>query len=162
VFVRNSSRYPTHEVQALVACAIEGTDAADVEVHVRNSKGRFSGTAHFARPRRLRLQPSTRWLIVARIGSPDKFPILKHRYPGLKTAPQYDILDWREAMVLIVAHELRHVQQFRARAEWIELQRTLPPSARSRPLGEARFSEVACEKWAVQQLAHYRTGAGRR
>jgi hypothetical protein len=155
VFVRNSSRYPDDEVLRLTACAAYGVDTSDVEVHIRNSKGRFSGTAHFAWSSRLRLQPATRWLVIARIGSPNQFPILKHRYPGLKTAPQYDIRDWREAVVLIVAHELRHVQQFRARSEWIEAQRALHPAVRGRPRGDARFSEVACEHWALERLAQY-------
>jgi hypothetical protein len=160
VFLRNSSCYPSDEVARLVALAGEGIDSADVEVHVRNSKGRFSGTAHFARPRRLRLQAETRWLIVARIGAPKRFPILRHRYPGLKTAPRYDILDWREAVVLVVAHELRHVQQFRARAEWIAEQNRLPAADRSRPRGNARFSEVACELWAFERLQAYRAMIG--
>ncbi|MCL5999346.1 MAG: hypothetical protein M1546_25275 [Chloroflexi bacterium] len=152
MYVRNRSRYPTGEVQQLLAVAAEGIDTADVEVHIRNSKGCFSGTAFFARPRRLRLQPATRWLIVARIGVPDRFPILQHHYPGLKTAPRYDIMNWCEAVVLIVAHELRHVQQFRARAEWISVQRSLQPRTQVRPSGEARFSEVVCERWAVARL----------
>src|SRR5690242_14068927 len=115
MFVRNSSRYPTDEVEQLVAHGAWGIDTDDIEIHVRNSKGSFSGTAYFAKPRRLRLQSQTRWLVVARIGEPRRFPIHRHRYPGLKTAPRYDILDWREAVILIVAHEVRHVQQFRAR-----------------------------------------------
>lgn len=161
MFVRNSSPYPADEVQRLVNLAVEGIDTADVEVHIRNSKGRFSGTAHYARPRRLRLQPQTRWLVIARIGAPDRFPILEHRYPGLKTAPRYDIRDWREAVVLIVAHELRHVQQFRARAAWVDAQNRLPAADRGRPHGEARFSEVACERWACERLMAYRASGVR-
>ena len=72
---------------------------------------------------------------MVRIGAPAHFPIQEHRYPGLKTAPQYDIRSWQEALVLVTAHELRHQQQFRS--GW-------------------RMGEVDAERWALERLLEYR------
>lgn len=61
-----------------------------------------------------------------------------HPYGGL-SSPRIDYADWREAMVAVTAHELRHTLQFAT---------------------GARASEVDCERWALAVLEQYRAGRG--
>ena len=116
---------PHEEVTALVRLAAEGTEPGDVSVWVKNCSRAFAGRAYFGARH-----------CVVRIGHPRQFPIEKHRYPRLKTAPIYDLRTWQEALVVVTAHELRHQEQFR--------------------FGR-RTSEIDAERWALQRLEAYRT-----
>jgi hypothetical protein len=115
---------PAEEVARLVLLASEGIDHDMLSVWVKNCSRAFAGRAYFEACH-----------CVVRIGRPSHFPIRRHHYPRLKTAPVYDIESWQEALVLVTAHELRHQEQFR--------------------LGHPR-SEVDAERWALTRLAAYR------
>ena len=136
MIVKNTSRYPTDEVERLVAFAAKGTDSTDVEVHVKNSKWVFAGRAwhNIGRNRIINVSEGVNDLVVIRVGSPDKFPI-EFSYPRLKTTPRYMISDWREAIVCLTAHELYHIRQRRT---------------------GKRASEVKAERWALRKLLAYR------
>ena len=61
--------------------------------------------------------PRPQYLIVCRIGAPEKFPYQSKGYPRRKIEngcwPTPEFADWQEALVFLVAHELMHIQQFR-------------------------------------------------
>ncbi len=122
--LRITLRQSHDEVAKLVAMAAAGVDHDDLSVWVKNCSYAFAGRAYFG----------VRHCVV-RIGRPEHFPIRSHHYPGLKTAPVYDLESWQEALVLVTAHELRHQEQFR--------------------LGQPR-SEVDAERWALVRLEAYR------
>ncbi len=115
---------PHDEVAQLVALAAEGIDHDALSVWVKNCSHAFAGRAYFAAAH-----------CVVRIGKPSYFPIHNHHYPGLKTAPMYDLGTWQEAVVLVTAHELRHQEQYRR---------------------GYRKSEVDAERWALTRLLAYR------
>jgi hypothetical protein len=125
VRLRITLAQPEVEVAALVRLAAQGIDPGDVSVWVKNCNRAFAGRAYF----------EARHCVV-RIGHPSCFPIKRHHYPRLKTAPTYDLDSWQEALVVVAAHELRHQEQFR--------------------FGR-RASEVDAERWAVERLEAYRT-----
>jgi hypothetical protein len=115
---------PTAEVRELVELAAEGIDTDGLSVWVKNCSRAFAGRAYFEAKH-----------CVVRIGGPVHFPIRRHHYPRLKTAPIYDLNSWQEALVLVTAHELRHQQQYRH--GW-------------------RRSEVDAERWALNRLSAFR------
>jgi hypothetical protein len=115
---------PAAEVRALVELAAEGIDTEGLSVWVKNCSRAFAGRAYFEAQH-----------CVVRIGGSRHFPIRRHHYPRLKTAPVYDLNSWQEALVLVTAHELRHQQQYRH--GW-------------------RRSEVDAERWALDRLSAFR------
>jgi hypothetical protein len=124
VRLRITLKQPHAEVLRLVAIAAEGIDCGDVSVWVKNCSHAFAGRAYFGARH-----------CVVRIGRPAHFPLRDHHYPGLKTAPVYDLETWQEALVLVTAHELRHQEQHR--------------------LGRPK-SEIDAERWAIARLEAYR------
>jgi len=119
---------PREEVAALVTLASEGIQLEAVSVWVKNCSRAFAGRAYMELG-----------YCVVRIGGAAHFPIREHRYPGLKTAPVYDIENWQEALVIVTAHELRHQEQYRMRV---------------------RASEIDAERWALERLEAYREARG--
>lgn len=73
--------------------------------------------------------------ILLRIGPDSDFPV-EAKYPGLVTAPTFEMRDWVEGLVAIAAHEFAHSRQFRA---------------------NTRRSEVEAERIAVYVLEKFRT-----
>ncbi|MBS7622269.1 hypothetical protein KEJ39_01160 [Candidatus Bathyarchaeota archaeon] len=134
--IKNTSRYPTDEVEQLVRFASRGIDSSRVEVHVKNSKRVFAGRAwhNIGRNMVINVAEDITDLLVVRVGSPTNFPF-EFSYPRLKTAPRYMIQDWREAVVCLTAHELYHIKQRRT---------------------GRRASEVRAERWALKRLLEYR------
>jgi hypothetical protein len=111
-----------------VEVAAEGVRLDAVSVWVKNCSRAFAGRAY----------REERYCVV-RIGRASQFPILNHHYPGLKTAPSYDIKSWQEALVIVAAHELRHQEQFHHRVP---------------------ASEIDAEHWALSRLEAYRAVRG--
>jgi hypothetical protein len=122
--LRVTLKQPFEEVRELVELAAEGMDTRGLSIWVKNCSRAFVGRAYREAAH-----------CVVRIGADRNFPIRDHTYPGLKTAPIYDIESWQEAVVVVTAHELRHQQQFRM--GW--------PA-----------SEVDAERWALGRLETYR------
>jgi hypothetical protein len=116
VDVKSTSKYPREEVEFLIRFAHGGRETGPVAVNVKNSQHAYRGRAYSYMPdasNRTRSKTRGRYLVVVAIGTPDKFPKLGCRYPGLKTAPVYDLMTWQEAMVQVAAHEFTHCLQFR-------------------------------------------------
>ncbi len=134
--LKNTSRYPTVEVQRLVRLAAKGVDSSRVEVHVKNSKWIFAGRAwhNIGHNSIVSVADDVDDLVVIRVGSPDRFPI-EFQYPKLKTAPMYLISNWKEAIITLTAHELYHIKQKRT---------------------GKRASEVRAERWAFKRLQECR------
>ncbi len=134
--IKNTSKYPTAEVERLVKFAAKGVSTSRVEVHVKNSKRIFAGRSwhNVGSNRVIKVADYVDDLAIVRIGSSDNFPIV-FSYPRLKTAPKYTLRNWKEAIVSITAHELYHIKQRRT---------------------GKRLSEVKAEKWAFKKLEEYR------
>lgn len=130
----NTSHYPAKEVRKLVEIATKGVNTTKVAIHIRNSQYSYYGRAYFGVPSISRARGKAKWLMVVRIGAAHHFP-LKTKYPRLKTAPEFEMKSWKEAMVAVVAHEARHIQQFQR--GW-------------------RRSEIDAERYAVKRLEVYR------
>lgn len=62
-----------------------------------------------------------------------------YQYPGLKTAPRYDVRNWREHVISTIAHEAFHALEFHA--------------------GKSRCSEVLAERAAVKAINAWRADA---
>lgn len=129
----NDSRYPDEEVMSLVRFGLE---EIDVKGHgllaiVKNTKRppRWSARAHEADPARRipaysgtaydlyegipvahaeRMTRRERFLVVVRVGPPERFPIKPYRRNG----SLHDYRSWEEALVGITAHEGRHIQHY--------------------------------------------------
>ena len=137
MIVRNTSQYPSEEVESLVRFALKGTPKADeLEVHVRNSKYAFYGRIFASAADCTCDCDEQRFLIVVRIGDEKKFPYLSV-YPSHKRCEKYATVldDWKEALVKVIAHEGMHLRQ------WIE----------NKPMWEHQ-----AEKHAMATLTRYR------
>jgi hypothetical protein len=140
VVLDGAIRADPEELRRLVATGFAGVDASDVEVRVdraRSSRESFTGRAHGRRPPRLASHPDTRFLVHLRIPGVLRnraYP-KTYRYPRRTTAPAITVLDWRERLLTLVAHEAWHVHQFRT---------------------GLRRSEVAAERWALRTLEAWR------
>lgn len=128
-----TANYPIEEVKQLVKLASKGINHRNMTVFVKNSRHGFRGRAYYG----------TWWLngkrhqnhCVVAIGKPSHFPIKNHSYQGLKTAPVFDLNDWKEALVHVTAHELYHQRQF---------------------IRRKRNSEVEADRWGLKRLIEYR------
>jgi hypothetical protein len=131
--VRNTSRYPTDEVRALVSFAARDLDMRGVCVNVKNShRYAYGGYAYLGVPELSNAPASSEYLITLRLGAPDRFPVTPPRRRG---APPLRLACWREALVAVAAHEAWHIQQYR---------RELPRS------------EVACERFEAVAIERFR------
>ncbi len=134
--LRNTSQYPTEEVRKLVKWACAPIDMRRVCINVKNSSGSFAGRAYDYVPSISNAPASSEYLVTLRIGSPERFPLEEHRYPGKSDRfPSYDIRDWREALVFLAAHEAVHIEQFKE--------------------GKSH-SELRCEMFALKRLREFR------
>jgi hypothetical protein len=123
----NTSRYDTKLVRYIVRYAANCIDIGDVAINIKNSKHHYAGRAYPQIPPIspwIRKYPAPRYLIVCRIGKPEKFPYQSPGYPRRKIEnghwPTPLLADWQEALVFLVAHELLHIQQFRVGARCTE------------------------------------------
>ena len=137
MIVKNTSQYPSEEVESLVRFALKGVPHSDeLEVHVRNSKYAFYGRIFAGAADCTCECEEQRFLIVVRIGDEKHFPYFSV-YPGHKRCEKYSVVlhDWKEALVKVIAHESMHLKQ------WI----------RKKPMWEHQ-----AEKHAVTTLTKYR------
>lgn len=131
------------EVRRLVHDGFRGVEHGDVEVEVvraRESRLSFTGLAFWELPpaARRRGAPGIRYLVRLRLPGtlrnrayPKTF-----RYRGRKTAPWITVVDWRERLLALAAHEACHIRQFR---------------------GGLRRSEIEAERWAQAALEAWRS-----
>jgi hypothetical protein len=137
VIVKNSSKYPSDQVEDLVKFALKNVPhSEELEVHVKNSKHAFYGRIFASAEDYTCGCNSRRFLIVVRIGKAKHFPYLSV-YPDHKRCQKYAVMlnDWKEALVKVTAHEGMHLRQ------WID----------KKPMWEHQ-----AEKHAVMILDKYR------
>lgn len=136
VHMVNTSQYPAKVLQVLVRFSRDGRETGRVALNVKNSRRGWAGRAYESVPYiSARRNSGCNRLVVARIGPPSSFPVKEHHYPRLSTAPVYDLDDWMEALVHLLAHEFAHCEQF--------------------TLGQKR-SEIAAERSALRTLEKFR------
>lgn len=137
MWVRNTSGYPDDEVRELVEYACEGMPMTRVCVNVKRQgpRRRSFGRAYNGVPGPSNAPPTAEYLVT--VALPDEFDGVTFNAERRGSRwPVYRTHDWRELLVVVAAHEAKHVEQFRD----------------GRPL-----SEVACEHWARHRLSRYRT-----
>jgi hypothetical protein len=120
LMLHNTSRYNSKLVRRIIRHSAHNIEIGDVAINIKNSEYRYSGRAYPQIPGVSpwsRTYPRPRYLIVCRIGAPEKFPYQSQGYPRRKIEngcwPTPLFADWQEALVYLVAHELMHIQQFR-------------------------------------------------
>ena len=126
--VKTTIDYPIEEVKRLCAVASRGINHKGFTIWIKNSRHAYAGRAYLYRN-----------YAVVRVGRPEHYPLQAH-YRGLKRAPYFTLNNWQEAIVAVVAHELRHLQQYKLRKP---------------------RSEVDAERWAVKRLDAYRETIGK-
>ena len=131
--VKITLNYPKAEILKLVEFASIGINDRNITLAIKNSRYAFRGRAYHG-IWWLNGKKHKNYCVIA-IGKETHFPIKSHKYPRLRTAPTYDLNDWREALIICTAHELHHQKKFRTRK---------------------RNSEVDAERWAVKRLEAYR------
>jgi len=135
--VVNTSSFDTKELRRLITIATKGISLADTYVHIKNSSKSYGGMAYRSTPAISKSYDSfnepTR-LITVRIGK-NTYPLRKSYDWRYKTAPEFWAKNWQELFVLVMAHEARHIQQFRN--SW-------------------KCSEIDCEKYAGKRLDAFR------
>lgn len=120
---KNSSRYDPRLVRYIVKFAANLIPLDNVAVNIKNTPHAYAGRAYSQTPGISQFYGKAKYLVVCRIGPPDKFPHQCKGYPGRKPGPDWPtplLADWMEGLVYLVAHELMHVQQFRAKASCTE------------------------------------------
>jgi hypothetical protein len=129
------SRFPTGEVIDLVEFATADVDMHAVCINVKNTCSfACAGCAYDGVPEVSNAPPGSEYLVTIRLGPEREFPAaMAHR----KRSPPVEVACWREALVLVAAHEAKHIEQYRR--------------------GERR-SEVACERFAAWVLEVFRWG----
>jgi len=99
MIIRNTSRYPTAEIEALIHFAAEGLNTAGVCINVRNGSGTIAGYAYSKVPRISNAPKSCKYLVTLRIGAPDKFPCdnvrTYRRWVRVKDGENYAVSDVR-------------------------------------------------------------------
>jgi hypothetical protein len=135
VVVQNMSRFPTPEVVDLVEFATADVDMHGVCVNVKNTRAyACAGYAYDGVPEVSNAPPGSEYLVTIRLGPEATFPSeMAHR----KRSPAVEVACWREALVVVAAHEAKHIEQYRR--------------------GASR-SEVACERFAAWVLEVFRWG----
>jgi hypothetical protein len=133
VLVQNMSSFPTGEVTDLVEFATADVDMRAVCVNVKNTRSyACAGSAYDGVPEVSNAPPGSAYLVTIRLGPATEFPsTMAHR----KRSPPVDVACWREGLVMVAAHEAKHIEQYRR--------------------GQPR-SEVACERFAAWVLEIFR------
>lgn len=144
VKLKNTSRYPDDVVRQLITIALHGVDDRRLAVNVKNSRRPYRGRTYATVPSisPISAEPDIERLVTIGIGAPECFPLdtaigqpgALHGYGG-RRSPIITMIDWREALVAVAAHEARHVWQFQH---------------------EAPGSEIDAERFAAARLDEYR------
>lgn len=123
MIVRNTSSYPTEEVKKLVAFAAKGFNDSKVCINVKNNSRSYAGRAYRGIPSVSNAPSSSDYLVVVRIGKPDKFPCDDYySHKKYKRLTPFSMDTWQEALVTVTAHELTHIQQFKRRRPCSEVE----------------------------------------
>lgn len=178
MYLRNTSRYPTAEVRALVDFATRGVNLAKVAVHVKNSAGPLRGRAYMTVPRISSARAGAESLIVLAVGAKG-FPC-DNMVTRVVWGPWLELSEFQERNYPATgAHAIRWVGE-RQEARYGETIRH-PYGGKHSPLivvndwrealvtvaaHEARhihqyrhkrpLSEVDCERFAAKALERYR------
>jgi len=134
--VRNHTDLPTREVRKLISLAGNDLDfdRGVVWVDVRWTQ------PHHDRGNPYPASGHCEWPVYAslRIAKPEAYPLpwLDRGYVGLELG---DILDWRESLVAIAAHELKHLAEFQRGC-----------------VTRGRTMEGRCDAYAFSRLDFYR------
>lgn len=109
--ITNTSDYANAAVEPIVRWAAREleVDTYVEDVKVTACRGAFGGRCWGRR-------------VLLRVGSVERFPYRRAGYPGLKTAPQYDLADWRECLVMLCGHEFQHSRQYLANTPKSEIE----------------------------------------
>jgi hypothetical protein len=141
ITITNKSEYPTREVKKLVRKTLGYADITDgisvVVTHFQKKtwSGERTWMGGWYDPRKRE--------IVAKIVKPGWKPTAYYPYQRKpQVAPTFELRDWREQLVALVAHEAHHHRQ------------------RRRPKGN-RFVEVECDLAAYRAVQYLREDEGR-
>ena len=158
--LRNTSRYPTDRVRALVELGMAGVETSDVAVHVKNTRRKaYGGRAYRGVPR---LSPvSAAYLVTLHLGEPGRFPAT-NLVEVARWLPWGTTTDGAEAAA--AARGGRAIQQVvrdgRARRLRVGVALRRPYGGRGSPLLELRdwrealVTVAAHEAWHVHQFRH--------
>lgn len=113
LWLRNTSRYPDHEVWPLIKAAYESVDqgrSPGQEMHriivkLTNCSSPYRGRAHWTEWD----SRGRRWeRILVRVGTPDKFPRKIRSVRWKSDMPEVECRSYRECVVMVAAHEMEH------------------------------------------------------
>ena len=149
LLVKNTSPYPTIQVESLLHFAFADVLHAGVEVHVKGSSRSYRGRAYDGIPGIANVDDSAHYLVTIGLSRTRKGLPLRVN-PGTKRLQrQYPdglpIDDWEDVLVYVAAHEARHIWQFQARRQDKKM----------------ALSEVDADTFAIYQLNEWRRTTGR-
>jgi len=153
--ITNRSQYPAAEVRQLVRRALNDLDITDVHVQIYHRKGESGHTTGRYReywyPRRKEDRP------VIQVGLPKVgVPICDYiPYQRKQSPPEFELRDWREALLAIVAHEGMHHRQTPR-----NYYRSTREVARTGSQGRARYVEHECDWAAYRAVKRWRDENG--
>ena len=142
--VKNTSKRDLAEIKTLLAFAAKNVNDNGVEVHVKNSSGRWRGYA-YEKPHEngyVNIALTTVYLIT--LGIPDHVPETTWTsLEGIKKLwpDGIPLESWQDVFLWIAAHEFYHTKRFRA--------------------GKLKGSEYRPEKFANTRLNQWRVYTGR-
>jgi hypothetical protein len=151
--IANTSVQPTRQVSSIVRWVLRELDAelGDLLVKVKNTKSsHHRGTCYWnADEWHGNLPIGIRHLLVCCIPRKPSYLMQSKRRNG---PPPYTILDWKQALVAITAHEGTHVRQYLNQPDWHGQghERRLK-DGRTVHVNPPHFSEVDAE-WAEFRL----------
>lgn len=148
MILKNTSQYDTTVLRELAKFAARGIGHHNVELHIRNSNSNIRGRC-FYRPFDIKVKVSSkkiRNLITLKL--PGEMP--KKTWSGVKRIGRLwpdgiPMEDWRDAILMVLAHEFRHVWQDR----------------RERRTNRAGKGEYDAEKFAFLRLNKWRVATDR-
>ena len=99
VRILNGTPYPADELRRVLFWVLDVAPARPARIEVR-IRARETGTIATTSPLGNTVHIG--------LAQPQWYPN-EHHYPELRGAPRYTVYDWREDLVVMVAHELEHV-----------------------------------------------------
>jgi hypothetical protein len=138
--IRNSTDFSVEKLREIIQ-VVRPPGISKFDVMVKNSRGSYAGRAYSAGSE---YHDRDCPFIVVRIGKAEEFP-KKNYYRFKKGAPDFWMLTREEGLVAVMAHELRHLYQAKARNR-----RGYFPKTRG------KFSEVDADCYALNRLRAWR------
>lgn len=142
--IRNTHKVFSTELIREIINFVRPPDITDFDVWIKNSRRGFAGKAYcYGCSYHDRMCP----YILVRVGT-YKYPMV-HRYRGMKTSPAITLMDWHDTLVYLIAHELRHLWQAKAK------------NKRGYYRGsKGRFSEIDTVSYGKSMLIKWRASKG--